>query len=175
MVEINDLTIHRARKGDRAAFRALYDFYAPFSWKIAYRTMHGDVQAATEAVQETFIRVHNSLAKFGGGSAFSTWIYRITYNACMTLLSKQSRANEMQEFNEDTGPTVSSTESIDMKEDMQKILKGITPEERFLLTAREMLGFSFEELADITGKNAGSLRTQLFRLKEEIRTKFGEE
>jgi DNA-directed RNA polymerase specialized sigma24 family protein len=37
-----------------------------------------------------------------------------------------------------------------------------------------MLGFSFEELADITGKNAGSLRTQLFRLKEEIRKKFGE-
>lgn len=174
MNELDDLTVQRARKGDRASFRVLYDYYAPFSWKIAYRTLHGDSGAAQEAVQETFIRVFNSLRKFGGGSALSTWIYRITFNACMTLLSKQSRVNEMQELDEDTGPTVSSAEGIDVKEDMQKILKSITAEERFLLTGREMLGFSFEELADITGKSAGSLRTQLFRLKEEIREKFGE-
>jgi len=174
MREIDDVTIQRAKKGDKAAFRAVYDFYAPFSWKIAYRTMHGDSQAAAEAVQETFIRVYNSLKKFGGGSALSTWVYRITYNVCMTLLSKKSRDGETLELDEDTGPTVSTTENLDMKDYMQKILKNISPEERFLLTAREMLGFSFEELADITGKNAGSLRTQLFRLKEEIRKKFGE-
>ncbi len=175
MKEIDEITIQRAKKGDRSAFREVYDFYAPFSWKIAYRTMHGNSQSAAEAVQDTFIRVHNSLSKFGGGSAFSTWIYRITYNVCMTLLSKQNRADEMLEFDEDTGPVVASAESVDMKQEMQRILKSISPEERFLLTAREMLGFSFEELADITGKNAGSLRTQLFRLKEEIRKRFGAE
>jgi len=87
---------------------------------------------------------------------------------------EKSRDGETLELDEDTGPTVSTTENLDMKDYMQKILKNISPEERFLLTAREMLGFSFEELADITGKNAGSLRTQLFRLKEEIRKKFGE-
>jgi RNA polymerase sigma-70 factor (ECF subfamily) len=175
MKELDDLTIQRAKKGDRASFRTLYDYYAPFSWKIAFRTMHGDSQGAAEAVQETFIRVHNALSKFSGGAAFSTWIFRITYNACMTLLSKQSRRNEMQELDEDTGLTVSTAENVDMKEDMQRILKSISPEERFLLTGREVLGFSFEELSDITGKNAGSLRTQLFRLKEQIRKRFGEE
>ena len=61
MKELDDLTVQRAKKGDRASFKALYDYYAPFSWKIAYRTMHGDSEAAQEAVQETFIRVHNSL------------------------------------------------------------------------------------------------------------------
>ncbi len=175
MKELDDLTIQRAKNGDRASFKAVYDFYSPFSWKIAFRTLHGDQGAAVEAVQETFIRVYNSLSKFGGGAAFSTWIFRITYNACMTLLSKQSRQNGMLPLDEETGSVVSSSEQVDMKEDMQKILKSISPEERFLLTGREVLGFSFDELADITGKNAGSLRTQLFRLKEQIRKKFGED
>jgi|WetSurMetagenome_2_1015567.scaffolds.fasta_scaffold00110_29 RNA polymerase sigma-70 factor, ECF subfamily len=174
MKELDALTVQRAKKGDGTSFRALYDFYAPFSWKIAYRTLHGDSGAAQEAVQETFIRVYKSLKRFGGESALSTWIYRITFNACMTLLSKRNRVNETQELDENTGSPVPSAERIDMKEDIQKILKSISAEERFLLTGREMLGFSFEELADITGKSAGSLRTQLFRLKEELRKKFGD-
>lgn len=92
----------------------------------------------------------------------------------MTLLSRQSKSGAVAEITENTAYTASGAENIDMKQDVQKILKSISPEERFLLTGREMLGFSYEELADITGKNEGLLRTQLFRLKEKIREKFGE-
>jgi RNA polymerase sigma-70 factor, ECF subfamily len=175
MNEIDDLTIQRARKKNRAAFKSVYDFYAPFAWKIAFRTLHGNNELASEAVQDAFIRVYNSLPKFAGGAAFSTWIYRITFNVCMTLLHKQGRADSMQEIDENTLVSASTARETDMQHDVQKILKSISAEDRFLLTSREMLGFSFEELADITGKNAGALRTQLFRLKEQIRKKFGED
>jgi RNA polymerase sigma-70 factor (ECF subfamily) len=174
MEEIDDLTIQRAKRKNRAAFKSVYDFYAPFVWKIAFRTLHGNNELASEAVQDTFIRVYNSLPKFAGGAAFSTWIYRIIFNVCMTLLHKQGKADGMQQLDENTLVAVSTAGETDMQHDVQKILKNISAEDRFLLTGREMLGFSFEELADITGKNAGALRTQLFRLKEEIRKKFGE-
>ena len=136
--------------------------------------MHGNSELASEAVQDAFIRVFNSLPKFAGGAAFSTWIYRITFNVCMTLLQKKGKADGMQQIDENTLVSASTAKETDMQHDVQKILKSISAEDRFLLTGREMLGFSFEELADITGKNAGALRTQLFRLKEEIRKKFGE-
>ncbi|HUI93411.1 MAG TPA: RNA polymerase sigma factor [Chitinivibrionales bacterium] len=174
MEELDDLTIQRAKRRNKAAFKSVYDFYAPFAWKIAFRTLHGNSELAEEAVQDTFIRAYNSLPKFEGGAAFSTWIYRITFNVCMTLLQKKGKADEMQDLDENTA-AVSSAVETDMQHDLQKILKSISAEDRFLLTGREMLGFSFEELADITGKTAGALRTQLFRLKEEIRRKFGEE
>jgi RNA polymerase sigma-70 factor (ECF subfamily) len=174
MEELDDLTIQRAKRKNQAAFKSVYDFYAPFAWKIAFRTLHGNNELATEAVQDTFIRAYTSLHKFEGGSAFSTWIYRITFNVCMTLLHKKGKADGMQELDENTA-AVSTAVETDMQHDVQKILKSISAEDRFLLTGREMLGFSFDELADITGKTAGALRTQLFRLKEEIRRKFGEE
>jgi RNA polymerase sigma-70 factor, ECF subfamily len=175
MEELDDVTIQRAKRKNREAFKSVYDFYAPFAWKIAFRTMHGNSELASEAVQDTFIKVYNSLSKFAGGAAFSTWIYRITFNACMTLLHKQARTDGMQQIEENTLVSASTARETDMQQDVQKILKSISPEDRFLLTGREMLGFSYEELADITGKNAGALRTRLFRLKEEIRKKFGEE
>jgi RNA polymerase sigma factor (sigma-70 family) len=174
MEEIDDLSIEQAKRKNRSAFKRIYDFYAPFVWKVAFRTLHGNSELATEAVQDTFIRVYNSFSKFSGSSAFSTWIYRINFNVCMTLLSRQSKSGAVAEITENTAYIASGAENIDMKQDVQKILKSISPEERFLLTGREMLGFSYEELADITGKNEGLLRTQLFRLKEKIREKFGE-
>jgi RNA polymerase sigma-70 factor (ECF subfamily) len=174
MNEIDQVTIRLAKKKDRHAFKRIYDFYSSFVWKIAFRTMHGDTDAAQEAMQDTFIRVYESLPKFSGDSALSTWLYRIVFNVCLTSLTKQKKANTMQPLNENipAGPSVSDT--LDSKDQMNKILAGMTADERFLLTGREMLDLSYDELAQITGKNAGSLRTQLSRLKDEIRKKFKE-
>jgi RNA polymerase sigma factor (sigma-70 family) len=174
MNEIDQVTVRLASKKDRAAFKRIYDFYSPFVWKIAFRTLHGDAEAAGEAVQDTFIRVHESLPKFSGVSALSTWLYRIVFNVCLTSLAKQKRSNALQPLDEDIPSGVSVLDTLDSKEQVNAILAGMSEEERFLLTGREVLDLSYDELARITGRNSGSLRTQLSRLKEEIRRKFKE-
>jgi DNA-directed RNA polymerase specialized sigma24 family protein len=63
---------------------------------------------------------------------------------------------------------------MDTKDQVNAILATMSAEERFLLTSREIQDLSYDELAQITGKNAGSLRTQLSRLKDEIRNNFRE-
>jgi RNA polymerase sigma-70 factor, ECF subfamily len=174
MNEIDLVTIKLAKKKDRSAFKRIYDFYSPFIWKIAYRTMHGDAEAAGEAVQDTFIRVHESLHKFSGESGLSTWLYRIVFNVCLTALAKQKKANTMQPLSENIPAGPSAMDTLDSKDQVNTILAGMTADERFLLTGREMLGLSYEDLSQITGKNAGSLRTQPSRLKDGIRNKFKE-
>jgi RNA polymerase sigma-70 factor (ECF subfamily) len=174
MNEIDPVTIRLAKKKDREAFRRIYDYYSPFVWKIAFRTMHGDQTATEEAVQDTFIRVYDALPKFGEESALSTWVYRIVYNVCLTALSKQKKAGSMQELDENIPGGSSVLDTLDSKEQVNAILAGMSEDERFLLTGREILELSYDELALITGRNAGSLRTQLSRLKEEIRKKFKE-
>jgi RNA polymerase sigma factor (sigma-70 family) len=174
MNEIDQVAIRLAKKKDRGAFKRVYDFYSPFVWKIAFRTLHGDREAAAEAVQDTFIRVHESLPKFSGESALSTWLYRIVFNVCLTALAKQKRSNAMQPLDENILVGQSVSDSLDSKEQVNAILASMSADERFLLTGREVLDLSYDELASITGKNAGSLRTQLSRLKEEIRKKFKE-
>jgi RNA polymerase sigma factor (sigma-70 family) len=174
MDEIDQVTITLAKKKDRKAFKRIYDFYAPFVWKIAFRTMHGESDAAQEAVQDTFIRVHESLHAFGGESGLSTWLYRIVFNVCLTALAKQKRTRTMQPLDENISARTSITEALDTKEQVSVILASMSAEDRFLLTGREVLDLSYEELAEIAGKNAGALRTRLSRLKDRIRKDFKE-
>jgi RNA polymerase sigma factor (sigma-70 family) len=174
MNEIDAITIRLAKKKDKEAFKRIYDFYAPFVWKIAYRTMHGDSDAAGDAVQDTFIRVHESLHKFSGESGLSTWLYRIVFNVCLTALTKQKKANVMQPLDENIPSGPAETELLENKDQVNAILSGLSADDRFLLTGREILDLSYEELAGITGQNAGTLRTRLSRLKEEIRKTFKE-
>ena len=69
MEDLDSEILKKAIKGDDKAFRALYDHYAPFVWRLVLR-MTGDQQLATELLQDTFIRVHGALKKFKGDSSF---------------------------------------------------------------------------------------------------------
>jgi DNA-directed RNA polymerase specialized sigma24 family protein len=51
-----------------------------------------------------------------------------------------------------------------------RVLDGLTPEDRFLLVAKELDGLSFEEISEISGKTPESLRTRMSRMKEKIRS-----
>jgi len=176
MDEIDHITIFKAKKKDKIAFKKIYDFYAPFIWKVAYRTLHGKSEMAQEAVQDTFIKVYNSLKDFSGDSAFSTWIYKITFNVCMTLLKKYSKQNKFLEITDNMElNNKSNVLESETSYDIQKILKSISSEDRFLLVSHELMGFSYEELAQISNISCGAIRTRMCRLKDELKEKFGED
>ena len=126
-------------------------------------------------MQNTFIRAHGSMKKFSFDSAFSTWLYRIAYNAALTYSTRRRTENGRSSQYHDTiaGPQVSDT--YDSREAVSRILASLHSEERFLLTAREAAGLAFEELSIITGRSEGALRTALHRIKERIRKEHGHE
>jgi RNA polymerase sigma-70 factor (ECF subfamily) len=170
MNELDDITVRQAKSGDKNAFKALYDWYAPFVWRIAFK-MGQNEELAQEIVQETFIRIYASLKHFKAQSALSTWIYRIVYNAANSSLSKMAKLKMIEPY-EDTMAGSLRSDTYDEKELMDRILSTLTPQDRFLLIAREVDSLSFEELASITNESSGSLRTRLSRLKEKIRGQF---
>jgi RNA polymerase sigma factor (sigma-70 family) len=172
MQEIDEITVKQAVKKDHAAFKRLYDHYAPFVWKVIYRTVNGEEDTAAEVVQLTFIRVYNSLHSFSRGSALSTWIYRIAYNAALSLLAKTKRlAGSVPIDDQLPGPDGHSR--FEAKEMLDKMLQTISEDDRFLLTAHEATGLSFDDLAQVTGSTEGALRVKLHRLKMDLRERFG--
>jgi len=171
MNELNTISIHKAKRGDQKAFKELYDHYLPFVWNIIYRTAGNDMNAAHDIIQEIFTNVYKALPKFKGNSALSTWIYRIAYNGVAAYYSKQKRFYPVHQSRESQNPH-GQTDAYEIKEMVSMVLGSLSAEERFLLTAREVNGLSFEEMAQITGKNEGALRTQLHRLKSDIRRRF---
>lgn len=172
MKEIDTLTITSAQKGRKKAFRALYDWYAPFVWKVIFRTVNGREEVAKQVMQNVFVKVHSVLTSFKFQSNFSTWLYRITYNEAVGYLIKQNREQKRMVPIDDSQRDVPFEGEFSDRDMVSKILGGLSRKDRFLLVAREVNDVPFDELAEITGQSAGALRTQLHRLKLQIKELF---
>ena len=81
--EISAEILEACRRGDREAFRALYDTYKDRVYSIAYHFFHADADAASEVTQQVFLKLMRELTRFRGDAAFSTWLYRLVVNACV--------------------------------------------------------------------------------------------
>src|SRR5678816_3126611 len=81
--EISAEVVEACRRGDRDAFRSLYEAYKDRVYSIAYYFFHADADAAGEVTQQVFLKLMRGLGKFRGDATFSTWLYRLVVNACV--------------------------------------------------------------------------------------------
>lgn len=168
MKEIDQITIEKAKGGDAVAFERMHDFYADYLWIQVYRTLNGKGDAE-ELFQSIWIRVYGKLSHYSYKSAFSTWLYRLAYNEMMEFFRKRRRFwDRFLPFNEE----VVVQEQENFSEQIEELLSTLKPEERYLITAREVEGLSFDELAEITGKSSASLRTTVSRIKSRLREEY---
>jgi RNA polymerase sigma factor (sigma-70 family) len=173
MQELDSLTLRRAKKGDRQAFKTLYDMYAPFLWRVLFPMAGRDMGVARELLQDTFVKVHDSLRQFGEESALSTWLYRIAYTTAMARYRKEQR-HRFVELDEQFMSSERADE-FDDRQLVERIFTGMSAEDRFLIVAREVHDISFDDLASVTGQTSGALRTRLHRLKAAVRAEFPQE
>jgi len=101
IVEPADL-LPRLRAGDTAAFEDLVKLTQDRLYAVALR-MLGKSDEAADAVQEAYLSAFKAMAKFEGGSNLSTWLHRITMNAC--LMKMRSRRRRPEVLVDDLMPT----------------------------------------------------------------------
>ncbi len=80
-IERSDELLEGCRQGSLPSFERLYEEHGARMKSIA-RNLLGSVPEAEDAVQDAFLKVYRGLGRFRGGSAFSTWVYRILVNVC---------------------------------------------------------------------------------------------
>src|SRR5580698_6379881 len=72
--------VEACQRGEREAFRALFEIYRDRVYSIALR-YSGDEMAAMDIAQDTFLKLYGSIQHFRGDAAFQTWIYRLVVNS----------------------------------------------------------------------------------------------
>ena len=169
--------IRAAQQGDSAAFEQLLLLYQQKIYHLALRTC-GDPHDAEEATQEAFLSAWKNLPSFRGESSFSTWLYRLTVNACNDLFrkNKASAANVALEDEEaalqvpDTAP--GPEESLQRKETRQAVqdaLQQLSPEHRQVLLLRELQQLSYDEIAAVLDMDLGTVKSRIHRARNQLR------
>jgi RNA polymerase sigma-70 factor (ECF subfamily) len=167
--------IDEVGKGNQAAFDILFSKYNNRLYaSLLALTKSQDL--AEDLTQKTFIRVWKKIETFRGESSLFTWIYRIAINLAKNeFSSKQAKNQGITDNIDDTydlESSVSSPESHAIEaESMQAVMDfiAILPTDlREAISLREFDGKSYEEIAQITGSPIGTVRSRIFRAREEI-------
>jgi RNA polymerase sigma-70 factor (ECF subfamily) len=167
--------IDEVGKGNQAAFDILFSKYNNklYASLLAF-TKSQDL--AEDLTQKTFIRVWKKIETFRGDSSLFTWIYRIAINLAKNeFSSKQAKNQGITDNIDDTydlESSVSSPESHAIEaESMRAVMDFIASlptDLREAISLREFDGKSYEEIAQITGSPIGTVRSRIFRAREEI-------
>ena len=154
--------IDAARRGDQEAFGHLVQLYEKRVFALTTR-LCGNPDDAQEAAQEAFLAAWQGLAFFRGDSSFSTWLYRLTHNACMDLLRKEQRHSSA------AGPSQEAAERSELRRAIALGLKSLPEAYREALILRELHQLSYEEIAQSTDTDLGTVKSRINRGRKLLR------
>lgn len=160
--------VRAAAYGDVLAFEALVHRHQEAAFRVALR-MLGNRPDAEEAVQDAFVRAWRALPTFGERSRFSTWLYRITVNCCLTAL--QSRREDGALTGAEPAPGPGPVERAQAREGVQTLTAAIgelTPQQRAPLVLRELEGLSYEEIGEVLELSPAAVKGRLHRARLEL-------
>ena len=157
-------------RGHPEAFATLVERYDRAVYHLAYRTLH-DVEDARDATQEAFFKAFRSLRTFKPGARFSTWIFAIAYHACCDRLNRRKRySNEELPDRADAGPGPEQQAiALDEAQRLRDAIDALPEKYRTVITLFHLQGKQYEEIANVLGLPMGTVKTHLFRAKEQLR------
>lgn len=171
--------IERARTGDGAAFNAIVLAYRKRILGTISRLI-GRPEDVEDVAQEVFVRLYYSLDQLRTAEVFEPWLYRLTVNASYDYLRRAKRRSEsrMADLSEQqvlkadslAGGRQDNEErrKSDVREFMDAVFRRVSPEDRLLLTLKEVEGLSLKELEQVYGVNENALKVRLFRARQRV-------
>ena len=160
--------------GNPDAFGTLVERYDRAVYHLAYRTLR-DSEEARDATQEAFFKAFRSLRTFRPGAKFSTWIFAIAYHGCCDRLARRKRySNEELPDRADGGPGPEQTAiALDEAARLRTAIEALPEKYRTVITLYHLQGKQYEEIAEVLGLPMGTVKTHLFRAKEQLRRLLG--
>jgi RNA polymerase sigma-70 factor, ECF subfamily len=168
--------------GNKRAFDELVERYQNRLLNFVYRTT-GDRERGEDLVQETFIRVYRHLHRFDQSKKFSTWIYTIASNLAknelrnrsrnplvlfQTLMKNREADQRPLEWEDNTYRPDDLFRKRHLKTMVDSAVEQLPEHHRTVFVLREMEGKTYEEIAEITDTNLGTVKSRLNRARNSF-------
>lgn len=167
--------IRRATEGDHGAIEELVRLYYGPILQYLYRFV-GDMSDAEDLAQEVFLRMARNLRGFDGRSRFSTWLFQIAKNAGIDFLRRRETERQHRETG-DRRVLPDSRDAIGQVEEAQVLWQSIgslNDDLRSALLLRDLMGFRYQEIADILGCTLSTVKWRIYEARERVQRRFRE-
>jgi RNA polymerase sigma-70 factor, ECF subfamily len=171
-----------AQSGDAAAFSTLVASYYERIYHLTVQITR-NAEDAEDASQEAMTKAYCKLKQFQGDACFGTWLTRIAMNEALMTLRKRSsmRCVALDEVEEERGPVAvqdvrdnpeSRLSSLELRENLNAALKGLTPPLRTTFKLKEMEELSVKETAAKLGASVSAVKSRLKRARSTLRRRL---
>jgi RNA polymerase sigma-70 factor (ECF subfamily) len=162
--------VRRAINGDTGAFESLYRDHVGRVHSLCAR-MCGDRSRADDLTQEVFIRAYRQLGTFRGESRLGSWLHRLAVNVVLGDDRSRSRRFDPSKAASDADRLAdpASGRTGEGTRDLERAIAALPPGAREVLVLHDIEGYRHEEIAEMTGRSAGTCRAQLHRARRLLR------
>lgn len=181
--------IIRARNGNISAFEELIYKYDKKVLALALRYVKNE-DDARDIYQEVFIRVFKGLKKFQFKSEFSTWLYRIVTNVCLTYKTRSNKREYISIHPDDnegsdimkTGFEIEDNEPIpdraltnaEISDYINNALETLSPRQKMIFILKHYEGYKLKEIAEMLHCGEGTIKKYLFDAVRKMRTQLAD-
>ena len=176
--------VRRAQRGERAAFRLLYDRYHRRVYAVALGVLKSPADAQ-DVVQEAFTKVSRHLPDFQGNSSFYTWLYRISMNLAIDQLRRR-KSGRLVNYDDaiaraddaDEGPSAAAPRDAadpakthsrkELAAQIGAALETLPEYHRQVILLREVEGLSYEAIATVMKVPKGTIMSRLFHARRKL-------
>ena len=172
--------VRRAQSDDKEAFEELVRRHQNRVFAVAGGILRRR-EDAEDIAQQVFVKAYFSLKRFDQRAAFSTWLYKITVNECWDLLRKkkvrpllyesdlsEEQARQFGATDEKQAEEPDISERLAARQQVEILMASLDERDRTMLILKEVEGFAVEEIAEILGLNANTVKVRLFRARRRI-------
>lgn len=168
--------IAECRKGNRDAMRVLFVDNQRRVYSIALNFFGGNAEQADDITQQVFLKLLTKM-EFRGESEFTTWLYRMTINACIDESRKARRFLGFADWFGSGEPEskVSLNEKVHAREissQVQAVLTSLKPKYRLPILLKYVEGLSYLEIADVLECSVGTVSSRLNRGHKMLASKL---
>jgi RNA polymerase sigma factor (sigma-70 family) len=166
-IELDELTLARARRGDLDACENIFRKFNQPAYSVAYRVCQCR-ESAQEITQEAFITVFRKLGQYRGDAPFWGWLRRVVVNHAISSLRRTPKVDpvELQDFH---GKAESASDQVGLAMDLESALGVLGAEDRTIVWLHDVEGYNHREIADLFGKTESFSKTRLSRARSQLR------
>lgn len=173
---MDELILRRAQKGDTAAFEQLITPHEQLVWRVCWHYTH-HMEDARDCAQEAMVKAWRSLPQYRQDCALETWLYRIAASCCLDFLRRQKRraaesTDALAESGFDPADPSPQPEETAIRHDEKQLLRQavdqLPVDMRTALILSAVEGRKYEEIAQITGVAAGTVKSRINRARQKL-------